>query len=394
MILKILFWIFIGLVLYTYLGYFLIITIIRSIKILVQSKDLKSESERPEPEITLLIAAYNEKDFVDQKIKNTLELDYPEEKIKQIWITDGSDDGTPELVKSHKGVTVHHRTERKGKVAAMNRGMQFVDTPLVIFSDGNTLLAKDTIRKIVTLFKDPSVGCVAGEKRILMQQKDAAVSSGEGLYWKYESLIKKCESDIHSVVGAAGELFAIRTDLFEEVKEDTLLDDFVISLTLAYKGYKIKYDPEANAIEYASSSVKEEFKRKVRIASGGIQTMLRMPELFNIFKLGFFTVQYISHKVLRWTIVPFSFPLLLIFNILIISQAPIILNIYSLILILQLIFYLIAILGWVFEHKTIRLKIFFSPYYLLFMNFSMILGYVKYFSGKQSVQWERAKRGN
>ena len=143
---------------------------------------------------------------------------------------------------------------------------------------------------------------------------------GEGFYWTYESKIKKWESDINSTVGAAGELFAIRSNLFEPSPKDTLLDDFVISLNTVKKGFKIKYSPDAYAIETASFNVNEELKRKIRIACGGIQTMLRYPSLLNPFKFGFLSFQYFSHKVLRWTIIPFSFLFILACNFIIFLQ--------------------------------------------------------------------------
>jgi len=139
----------------------------------------------------------------------------------------------------------------------MNRGMQFIKTPIVIFSDGNTMLGKESVQRIVDMFKDPKVGCVSGEKRIFSKDTDAAVGS-EGIYWKYESKLKKWDAELYSVVGAAGELFAVRTELFQEVEKDTLLDDFIISLRIAMKGYTIQYDPEAYAIESASANVQEE----------------------------------------------------------------------------------------------------------------------------------------
>ena len=149
----------------------------------------------------------------------------------------------------------------------MNRGIKFVKTPIVIFSDANTLLGKDSIMRIAQMFADPKVGCVSGEKRIFNANEEAASAAGEGIYWKYESTLKRWDAELYSAVGAAGELFAIRTELFNEVEPDTLLDDFIISLRVAMKGYKIDYDPEAYAIETASANVKEELKRKIRIAA-------------------------------------------------------------------------------------------------------------------------------
>jgi len=237
---------------------------------------------------------------------------------------------------------VHHLPQRSGKIGAMNRGMKFVKTPIVVFCDANTMLGRESVRRIVNLFSDPKVGCVSGEKRIFGKEKDAAAGAGEGLYWKYESKLKKWDAELYSVVGAAGELFAIRTELFEEVERDTLLDDFIISLRVAQKGYTIQYDPEAYAIETASSNVKEELKRKIRISAGGIQSVIRLGSLLNIFKYGTLSFQYISHRVLRWTLAPLSLLFLIPTGlILAINEGIIKFGFYCILFWLQLLFYLI-----------------------------------------------------
>ncbi len=290
--LKITFWILLFIVFYAYIGYGILLFILIKIKRMAGRSKAEFKTGY-EPEVTLFIAAYNEKDFVAEKLKNSLELDYPREKLHMVWVTDGSDDGTPDVLKQYPGVEVHHLPQRNGKIGAMNRGMQFVKTPVVVFCDANTMLGRESIRRIVRLFSDPKVGCVSGEKRIFSKEKDSAAGAGEGLYWKYESTLKKWDAELYSVVGAAGELFAIRTELYQEVERDTLLDDFIISLRVAQKGYTIQYDPEAYAIETASANVKEELKRKIRISAGGIQSVIRLRSLLNFFRYGTLSFQYI-----------------------------------------------------------------------------------------------------
>ncbi|MBU1368550.1 MAG: glycosyltransferase family 2 protein, partial [Bacteroidetes bacterium] len=243
--LKIIFWLLLFLVFYTYIGYGILLFFLVRLKRIFKDEELEEQVDYS-PEVTLFVAAYNEKDYVDAKVENGFSLDYPKEKLKQVWVTDGSDDGTPDLLKAYQnqGVEVYHEDTRGGKIGAMNRGMQFVKTPIVIFSDGNTILGEESVKRIVKLFSDPKVGCVSGEKRIFSKEKDTAAGT-EGIYWKYESTLKKWDAELYSVVGAAGELFAIRTELFQEVEKDTLLDDFIISLRVAMKGYTIQYDPEA-----------------------------------------------------------------------------------------------------------------------------------------------------
>ncbi len=276
----------------------------------------------------------------------------------------------------------------------MNRGMKLVKTPIVVFCDANTLLGKESIRRIVNLFSNPIVGCVSGEKRIFGKEKDAAAGAGEGLYWKYESTLKKWDAELYSVVGAAGELFAIRTELYQEVEKDTLLDDFIISLRVAQKGYTIQYDPEAYAIETASANVKEELKRKIRISAGGIQSVVRLGSLLNIFKYGTLSFQYISHRVLRWTLAPLCLLFIIPAGIaLALNEGIFEFGFYSVLWWLQVLFYFSALLGWYLENKSIRVKLLFVPYYFFIMNLSVFLGFKRYLKGSQSVNWERAKRG-
>ena len=392
--LEIIFWIAIFIIFYSYLGYgILLFFIIKLRRILGIAKPYKG-NEDYEPEVTLFVAAYNEKDYVDEKVKNSFSLNYPQEKVKHVWVTDGSDDGTPDILRKYEGVEVYHEDARGGKIGAMNRGMKFVKTPIVIFSDGNTNLGENSIREIVNLFKNPKVGCVSGEKRIRSKDADAAAGAGEGMYWKYESTLKKWDAELYSVVGAAGELFAIRTELWQEVEKDTLLDDFIISLRVAMAGYTIQYNPEAYAIETASANVKEELKRKIRISAGGIQSVVRLSELLNIFKYGTLSFQYISHRVLRWTLTPLLLLLIIPINLVLALNAGWNLNnIYTLLFFGQVIFYAAALLGWFLENRKIKVKILFIPYYFFIMNLSVYLGFRRYLKGNQSVKWERAKRG-
>jgi cellulose synthase/poly-beta-1,6-N-acetylglucosamine synthase-like glycosyltransferase len=393
--LEILFWVFLFIIFYSYLGYgILLFVIIKVRRILGLSKKI-NEIKDFEPEVTLFVAAYNEKDYVDEKIRNSFSLNYPREKVKHVWVTDGSNDGTPDLLRKYEGVEVHHLDERGGKIGAMNRGMQFVKTPIVIFSDGNTNLGKESIREIVNLFADPNVGCVSGEKRIYSKDTDAAAGAGEGLYWKYESTLKKWDAELYSVVGAAGELFAIRTELWQEVEKDTLLDDFIISLRVAMAGYTIQYNPEAYAIETASANVKEELKRKIRISAGGIQSVVRLRSLLNIFKYGTLSFQYVSHRVLRWTLTPLLLLLIIPINFFLALNAEFQLsNIYTLLFYCQILFYVASLTGWFLENRRIKVKILFVPYYFFIMNLSVFLGFRRYLKGNQSVKWERAKRGS
>ncbi|HAN17407.1 MAG: glycosyl transferase [Bacteroidetes bacterium GWC2_33_15] len=384
-----LFWILICIVAYTYFLYPFVILVFSVFINLF--KKYENNTRVYEPEVTLFVTAYNEIDFVEAKIQNSLCLDYPKEKLHFIWVTDGSDDGTLEALKKFPGLNVYHENERKGKISAINRGMQFVKTPVVIFSDANTLLNKECIRAIVNEFKNKKTGCVAGEKRIIPLNKDNAVNSGEGIYWKYESILKKAESDVNSAIGAVGELFAIRTELFPAIDPDIILDDFVISLRIAQKGYHIKYASDAIASERASVNIHEELKRKIRIAYGGFQAIIKLKLLLNPFRNTLLSLQYISHKVLRWAIVPFSFPVLFLINLYIITIQPDSVF-YNYSFGLQCIFYLFVCIGYLLQSKKTSIKLIFAPYYLFIMNLSVILGFIRFLKKSQPVTWERSIR--
>ncbi|MGV3641256.1 MAG: glycosyltransferase family 2 protein [Adhaeribacter sp.] len=342
------------------------------------------------PQVTVLIAAFNEEDYIEDKLQNTFDLDYPAEKLNLLVVTDGSSDRTPELVKKHSGATLLHQPERQGKIAAVQRAMPYVATELLVFTDANTMLNKEALLKIVRHYQDPKVGAVAGEKRIYSREKEAANSAGEGIYWRYESALKKWDSELNSVVGAAGELFSIRKSLFEHVPADTLIEDFYLTLRIAQKGYRVKYEPGAYALEGPSASIGEELKRKIRIAAGGIQAVVRLKALLNPFRYGLLSFQYVSHRVLRWTLAPLALLLLLAANIALAWKG---LAFYQFTLLLQAAFYTSAIIGRICEGQQLKVKAFFVPYYFFIMNYAVYKGFFRFLKGSQSVLWEKAKRG-
>ncbi|BAO75978.1 glycosyltransferase family 2 protein [Winogradskyella sp. PG-2] len=391
--LKILFWILLIIILYTYIGYGILLWIMVKIKRLIFIKNNTKIILNPLPEVTLLIPAYNERDYVNQKMENTMSLNYPKDKLKIVWVTDGSSDGTNSMLGGYDNVQLFHRNERKGKINAINRVMPHVKTPIVVFSDANTNLGLDSIIHIVNGFNNDKVGCVSGEKRIVNKASDSAAGAGEGLYWKYESRLKKWDAELYSAVGAAGELFAIRTELYKEVEPDTILDDFIISLRIARQGYMIQYNPEAYAVENASANVKEELKRKIRISAGGIQSVIRLKSLLNVFKYGLLSFQYISHRVLRWTITPLCLLLIIPVSFVLASMEGLSnYSFYNIVFWLQITFYVSALLGWFLENNSTRIKLLFVPYYFFIMNLAVILGFFRHIGNNQSVNWERSKR--
>ncbi|MDX3915436.1 MULTISPECIES: glycosyltransferase family 2 protein [Olivibacter] len=384
------FWFCLALIAYTFVGYGLLLYIFVRLKEFFVKPRLWEAGERYVPEVTLIVAAYNEEAIIEEKLKNSLAIDYPQDKLHFIFITDGSTDRTLQIVQQFEMVTLMHDAARRGKMAAIKRAMQVVSSEITVFTDANTFLNKEAIRNLVRHYRTPKVGAVAGEKRIALRGSADASAAGEGFYWKYESWLKRLDYAFYSNVGAAGELFSIRTALFPYVEEDTIIDDHMIAMRIAEKGYIIGYEPEAYASEVASENTAEELKRKIRIAAGGMQSILRLPIAANPFKYPMFCFQYISHRVLRWTIVPFLLIIFLLLNILLVIQGQGMFYVVG--LFFQLGFYLLALIGMAMERVSLKVKAFFIPYYFCLMNYAVIVGIYRYFSGRQSAIWEKSKR--
>ncbi|AYL95860.1 glycosyltransferase family 2 protein [Mucilaginibacter celer] len=388
---KIILFISLFIVFYTFAGYGIFLYIIIKIKRAVKGrKPAVDENADLLPTCTLIVAAYNEEYYMEQKIQNTLALNYPEGKLKLLFVTDGSSDKTPEVIARYPQIQLLHKPERAGKIAAVHRAMEYVDTDAVVFTDANTFLNKDALIKICRHYSDATVGAVAGEKRVHIDENADASAAGEGFYWKYESALKKWDSELYSVVGAAGELFSVRRSLYQPVEPDTVLDDFMISMLIAAKGYRIIYEPDAYATETASENVSEELKRKVRIAAGGIQSILRLKKLFNPFSYPILSFQYISHRVLRWTVTPFLLILSLILTVVLALKPGE--TAMQILLLAQVLFYLMALLGLLMEKRQLRIKVLFIPYYFCVMNYAVLAGIIRYFGKKQSAVWEKVQR--
>ena len=391
---EILFWVSVAVVVYTYVGYGILLWMMVKVKEwFIKPVTLPHPTDEELPEMTLFITAYNEEQVVDEKMANCLDLDYPREKLHIVWCTDGSNDHTVERLGCWPQATVLHTPERKGKSAAMNRGLQFVHTPLVAFTDANTMLNRASLRLIAQAFLDQKVGCVAGEKRIQTEEKADAAQGGEGLYWRYESALKALDSRLYSAAGAAGELFAIRRELFQPLEEDTLLDDFVLSLRIVEQGYRIAYLKEAYAMESGSANLAEEEKRKVRIAAGGLQSIARLWPLFNPLRYGIFSFQYVSHRVLRWSITPVLLFALLPLNVVLLFDTERT-ALYVILWLLQALFYLAGSLGYYLSMRRTKNKLLFVPCYFLFMNLNVLRGmvYLSTRNDKEKGTWEKARR--
>ena len=392
--LKIAFWICAFLVFYTYLGYGMLLWLLVRLKRIVRGKAERKALPTDEaelPEVTFMICAYNEQDVVDMKMENTLQLDYPHDKLHIMWVTDGSTDQTNERLARYADVEVVFSPERRGKTAALNHGISMVRSEITMMTDANTIVNREAVREIVRCFQDPQVACVAGEKRVMARHEGQAAAEGEGLYWKYESALKRMDSELYSAMGAAGELNAIRTRFYEPMPETALLDDFVMSMRMVDQGYKIAYTSDAYAMEYGSADLTEESKRKRRIAAGGLQSVWWLRQMMNPFRRPIVAFQFVSHRVLRWSITPIALLALIPLNVaLVMMKAG---TIYTVIWILQVLFYLAVLASWILEKQGCKNKLLYVPYYFLFMNLNVFRG-MKYLSTHStSGAWEKAKRG-
>lgn len=390
--LKVLFWVCLFIVFYTYLGYGILLYLIIRIKRLVKGRKAPTPmpSDEELPTMTLMICAYNEQDVVAEKMQNTRALDYPKDKFRVMWVTDGSNDRTNELLAAYPEVDIVFSPERRGKTAALKHGLREVKTQYVAFTDANTMINSGAMKEIARLFMDKTVGCVSGEKRVAPRKDGEMAAEGEGLYWRYESTLKKWDSELYSTMGAAGELYALDPKLCRDVPDNALLDDFMMSMYVVDEGHRIAYSPDAYALEYGSADIHEESKRKRRIAAGGLQSIWWLRKMLNPFRQPLVAFQYISHRVLRWSITPLALVILLIVNALLVMMGAG--SFFTVMLILQLLFYLAALLGYFLSERGYRNKLLYTAYYFVFMNLNVFRGMAYLRSHSHSGAWEKAKR--
>lgn len=351
----------------------------------------KTEKKHPPfyPSVTVLIAAYNEIDYIRQKLNNTYALEYPLDLLQVIVLTDGSTDGTDLAVTADGRAILIHNTERKGKAAALNSAIEKIESAIVVCTDANTMLNKDALVELVKHFEDPLIGAVAGEKRIITE-KGSGGTVAEGFYWKYESKLRQWDSKIFSVIGAAGELYAIRRELVQTIPPDTVCEDLLITMRVIANGKRVVYEPLAYGTEKMSETVVDEWKRKVRIAAGSIQFLGRIKVLNFFINQPFAAFQFMSRKLFRWLIVPYSLIGLLLTGSLQIFQTD---DRWILIIcIAQFFFYCWAVAGWFFSRYRGLPGVFFFPFYFVMANAAIIAGTSQYIMGKSFVLWDRVKR--
>jgi cellulose synthase/poly-beta-1,6-N-acetylglucosamine synthase-like glycosyltransferase len=338
------------------------------------------------PSVTLIIAAYNEERVIETKIRNSLETDYPRERLHILVVSDGSTDSTPQIVKRFQGQGVQslHEPARRGKTAALNRAVAHATSEIVVFSDANNMFEKNALRELVRHFSDPGIGGVCGLKQIY-DSPERESSQGDSLYWKYESAIKESESRLGSITNADGEIFAVRRDLYEPVDDTVINDDAEITLLLARKGYQVLYERRAVSYEHASIRIEDDFHVKVRMVSGGFQTVARH-WTFLLLPRSWFAFSFISHKLLRW-LAPEFMILIAVSSLWLVSRP-----FFSGMVVLQGIFYSLALVGWLGRNGAGRSTVFYVPFYLCAMNLAALLGLWRFLAGTQTTQWRKAER--
>ncbi len=373
---EITFWFLLVLLLYTYFGYPLLVLLAG-----FGSETDSAPDDNFLPVVSLIIAAYNEEDIIAEKLKNSLELDYPEEKLEVIVFSDASEDGTDNIVDSfnNEGVRLLRIEGRKGKTYCQNVAVEQAIGEIIVFSDANSIYRQDAVKYLVRNFSDPRVGCVCGELRYHSSESQNS-EEGEGLYWKYETWIKKLESRLGSLIGASGSMYAVRKSIYTPLKRD-IISDFVEPLAIMMKNYRVVYEENAVCYEVLTSGYRQEFKRKSRIINRSMRGLWIMRSLLNPFKWFLPALQLISHKILRWT-APFSLVGVFFCNMFLISDF-----IYLILFFSQVLFYLFALIGFILEKKKIKFRVLNIPYFFCIMNLASLFAFAKLISGRKERVW-------
>jgi len=378
---KIFFWAIAVLICYVYLGYPLILKILTKY---YHKPVLRGEIT---PEVALLVCAYNEEDVIRDKIKNSLALDYPPNKLKIIIASDGSTDRTQEIVRQYESerLILMSYPERRGKVSVINDTVSRLKSEIIIFSDANTMYQKDAVRKLVRNFNDPSVGGVSAD--VILNNEESTYGRSESLYYLYERWLQKKESEFGSIIGADGGMYATRRSLFVAPSNNIILDDFVISMNVVLSGHRLVYEKDAIGYEKSASSPKIEFLRKSRIIAGAIQSLMQKEGVPSIKDKGVFFC-YVSHKYLRWMIpIILTFLYLLNLRLCLVSGEFVYRASFS----VQTVFYLLAALDMLIA-KKFEFRLTSIPFYFCMVNAAALYGIYKGLFKKQSIKWQKFSR--
>jgi len=376
------FWVLAGFVFHVYFGYpalLWLIQIVRRLRPAVVGE--------VQPSVTLLISAHNEEASIGEKLRNSLQIDYPPEQLEILVVSDASSDRTDEIVAGFPSdrVLLLRMPDRGGKTAGLNRAVRDARGEVLVFSDANALYFPESIRRLVRNFADERVGAVVGESTYVEANGEA--ERNEGLYWRYEVAIKRLESSVGSVVGGDGAIYAIRRGLYRDMRPDAL-SDFVNPLQIVDQGYRVVYEPEARSYERAGGDFGREFRRKVRIVNRAWRATWSMPHMLNPLRTGFFAFELISHKLLRWLVPAFLVALFLL-NVALQPEG----GVYVALLALQAAFYVLALAGWALRHRERLPKALSIPFFFCLVNVACALGILDAWRGKTYTTWTTARAG-
>jgi len=374
------FWMLVGLLAYVVFGYMVTLALIA----LLMRPFKHDRRDDPDfiPKVTLLISAYNEENVIEGKIENCLALDYPTEKLRIVVASDGSTDRTNPIVQSFtaRGVVLWPYHPRRGKITAINLAMEKIEDEIVILSDANVVYERSAIRALVKHFKNPAVGAVSGNVSVVNAPSHLGLM--DWIYQRYENTIKNLETQIGSITGVDGAMYAIRRSAYRKVQENVILDDLVISMNIARQGNVILFEPEAKGFEHAAITVKEGFCTRVRVIAGAVQA-IKQHLAFPLATQPFLLFKFISHKILRW-ITPLLLIALFAVNLLLIDQGP-----YKVLLVLQGAIYILGLIGFLTGASTYILSI---PFYFCMQNAATLVGIWRGLTDRQSVMWNKAER--
>jgi len=378
--LKIIFWIIVFIILYTYFGYPIFVYLL---SLFINNKVKKKNIE---PKVTLLITAHNEEKKIRKKLENTLELDYPKDKLEVIVASDGSNDMTDKIVQEFrdKRVILFKTGNRVGKTEAQNKAVQIATGDIIIFSDADSMYDKSAIRRIVQNFYDTKVGVVSGRCEYV-DPNGAPVGLATKVYWKYEIFIKGRQTKINTLTGATGCIYSVRKDLYTPLSKE-IISDLIEPLMVLQKGYRIVFEPEAIAYEKAAEKVREELKMRIRVISRAMNGFISVKNLFNPFRYPFVAFQLVSHKVLRW-LMPLLILALFIVNIPLLGK-----RFYNWIFIIQVVFYSLAFIGWRLDLANKKIKVFALPLYFCTVNLASLVSLWKILTGEVKAVWEPARK--
>lgn len=391
-ILEISFWLCICALAYHYAGYPLLLFLLAQLSqmksdllyLIRRGGPRKPAIEEYTPRVAVLMAAYNEEAVIEAKVKNAMALDYPRDRVKFLFGLDAPSDATADILNAMGSpqVRVFPFETRRGKLAVLCDLAQRTDAEILVLTDANTMLQRNCIRNLVRHFADPGVGAVSGEEiRVAAGTTDPG---GESLYWRYESALKLLESRLNCSMGGNGAALAVRHSLFQP-QPGSIVEDFQVPLEIRFHGYRVIYDPEAVATEEIAPTFAAQFERRVRIAAGNYQTLFRNPEYLNPLN-GRFAFSFFSHRLLRW-LAPVFLPAALACS-LALAQKPF----FAVLAVLQSVFYLMAVLGYLQKRRRKPFRLFALPLHFCSMNLALLFGLVRYMRGRQALTWKATPR--